>query len=346
MLAPFEHVVAAETLSDVTTPSGIVYRKVKIIAISGDNVTVVHEKGMATIPAASFDTEALARAKSDLDAKAKKREVLARKLAAEEPEREARRKEQAAAAQEWAAMQQAITTGKSQGDGNSSIPSMRLSSTWEKRARKGEEGSITRDLKRIFADAQPRVDLRGNARLYLIGTVPFLAQRRYIESVLRLGSGTYAKHSLPGFPEDSFHTYTYGWNREVLSLGATLPRGSADPNSRDGFETITFLFDQNSALVAVQYMTPKIDGAGAGASSGSGDFFLINVLQQTTRFGGSTVNWQTQMLSSGGEKVLQCVSAAFNRSKRFHTTVLVIPERVAAIVLHNIATNFAEANRR
>ena len=281
--------LAMEPIPEVRTGNGAIFRRVKILSIDGDQVAIVYDGGATNLPASAFDLEALARAKIELDAKAEHNRKLLEKIVAEDAERDRTRQERVTAVQKFAAQQSTVPIAVGQTvvpkDGaQRSVEEIKLGRGWEVRSRKGEEQTIVGDLMRIFSPARAQVDLRGNSELFVMGKIPFLASRRSIEKELNLGLGSNAKFILPGFPELSFWTYSYKWDRGFLEPGSTRIVGRLGAEKPAGFETLTLLFDGNDALVAAEFQTSKRDGAGFGVEQPTG-FFVISILQHTTRFG-------------------------------------------------------------
>lgn len=67
---------SAAVIDELKLPNGDILRRVKILAIDGDIVTVLHERGSTTMPISVFDLETLGRAKIELDAKAQEQKKL------------------------------------------------------------------------------------------------------------------------------------------------------------------------------------------------------------------------------------------------------------------------------
>lgn len=84
---------AADSIPDLRLNNGTVYRKAKIVAVTGDSVAIVHAQGMADVPADQIDLEILTRAKMDLDsqepARKKQRDEIAANDAADRAARAA-----------------------------------------------------------------------------------------------------------------------------------------------------------------------------------------------------------------------------------------------------------------
>lgn len=97
---------AAEPIPQLTLSTGQVYHRVRIVAIKGDTVAIVHANGAEEIPAAAVDLEILARAHMQIQEQEERRKEQLARIAQKAAEAEEDQRDRLAAALAMAAVRE------------------------------------------------------------------------------------------------------------------------------------------------------------------------------------------------------------------------------------------------